>query len=160
MPGHRVRVVESSSKNRDPGFPAGSDRSDHSSLELVGFAADVLAAFGDGGESADETVERAVRRYLDDARLRPAGWAVPAGLAEAGATDRSAVTVALTAPSLSAIAAEAEAQGVATETLVGHAVMYLWALERSPDSGVAASISVPAVPPPGRRRVSPRTSGG
>lgn len=154
--------MESSPKNRDTGFPAGSAKADRSSVKLVGFAADVLAAFGDGRLDADEsgTAERAVRRYLEDAKLRPAGWTVPAALAETEAGKRKAVTVDLAASSFAAIAAEAEAQGVAVAMLVGHAVMYLWALERSPDSVAQPSISVPAVPLPGRRRVSPRTSGG
>lgn len=154
--------MESSPKNRDSGFPAGSDEADRSSVKLVGFAADVLAAFGDGRLDADDggTAERAIGRYLEDAKLRPAGWAVPAALAEVEAEGRNAVSVDLTASSFAAIAAEAEAQGVAVETLVGHAVMYLWALERSSDSVAQASISVPAVPLPGRRRVSPGTSGG
>lgn len=109
-------------------------------------------------------VERAVRHYLDDARLRPPGWAMPPGLgSDAG---EGMVTVALDDSAYAAIAAEAKAQGVGVAALTGHAVMYLWAAERAGAEAPAGTsvptrgVSAPAVPLRGRPRVSRGTSAG
>lgn len=132
----------------------------------MGFTVDVLDALVDDADGGDAVAERAVRHYLEDSRLRPPGWSSPKELESEVVGERSR-EVHLEAASLEAIAAEATAQGVQVETLVGHAVMYLWAAERRPDSPPAVDaparapgVSAPDAPPLGRRRVSPRTSGG
>ena len=85
--------MESSPKFRDAGFPAASEESGRSSIKLEGFAVDVLAALTADSGSRSAVVERAVRRYLDDAQLRPPGWAMPPALgSDAG---EGMVTVAL-----------------------------------------------------------------
>jgi hypothetical protein len=161
-----VIEVKSSPKSRDAGFPAASPRSDRHSVRLVGFAVDVLDALVEDVDGDDAAAERAVRHYLEDSRLRPPGWSSPKELESEPEAGQSC-EVHLEAASLEAIAAEAAAQGVRLETLVGHAVMYLWAAERRPDSPPAVDaperapgVSAPDAPPQGRRRVSPRTSGG
>lgn len=158
--------VESSPKSQDAGSPAASPKSDHHSVSLVGFAVDVLDALAEDAEGSDAAAERAVRHYMEDSRLRPPGWSSPKELEPESDAGRSR-EVHLEAASLEAIAAEATAQGVRLETLVGHAVMYLWAAERRPDSPPAVDapertpgVSALDAPPLGRRRVSPRTSGG
>lgn len=165
MPGHRLSEVESSPKFRDAGIDAASKESDRSSVKLEGFAVDVLAALTADSGSRSAVVERAVRHYLDDARLRPPGWAMPSGL-ESG-SDEGMVTVALDGATFAAIAAEAKTQDVGVGALTGHAVMYLWAAERGPGVAVPAdapvetpSVSAPAVPPRVRPRVSRGTSAG
>ncbi len=156
--------MESSPKSRDVGFPAASEESGRSSIKLEGFAVDVLAALTADSGSRREVVERAVRHYLGDARLRPPGWAMPPGLGSAAG--EGMVTVALETATFEAIAAEAEAQGVGVGALTGHAVMYLWTAERRPDVAAPAAdaptptrgVSAPAAPLRGRPRVSRGTS--
>jgi hypothetical protein len=103
-------------------------------VTLGGFALDVLdAAASTKGWPPEQTVERAVRAYLDDRELRPPGWAcLP--LPERGAGQVGGRTVELGLPDGSGedIAAEAEAQGVALAEVVAHALMYFWAAEGSP----------------------------
>lgn len=109
-------------------------------MKLGGFALDVLdAAASAKGWSPEQTVERAIRAYLDDRELRPPGWAclplperdadqvggptkVEVGLLEVGLPDGSGED----------ISAEAEAQGVTLAEVVAHALMYFWAAERPP----------------------------
>jgi hypothetical protein len=163
--GTGLQEVESSPKFRDAGIPAASEESGRSSVKLEGFAVDVLAALTADLGSRSAVVERAVRHYLDDAQLRPPGWAMPPGLGSG--SGEGMVTVALDAATLAAVAAEAEAQKVGVGALAGHAVMYLWAAERGPGAATPAdapvntpSVSAPAAPPRGRPRVSRGTSAG
>lgn len=157
--------MESSPKFRDDGIAAASEESGRSSVKLEGFAVDVLAALTADTGSRSAVVERAVRHYLDDARLRPPGWAMPSKLgSDAG---EGMVTVALDGATFAAVAAEAKAQDVGVGALAGHAVMYLWAAERGPGAAVPAkapdetpNVSAPAAPPRGRPRVSRGTSAG
>lgn len=98
---------------------------------LGGFALDVLdAAACSKGWSPEQTVERAIRAYLDDRELRPPGWAcLP--LPEGDSGDPT-VRVGLPGDGGEDIVAEAEAQGVALGEVVAHALMYFWAAERPP----------------------------
>jgi len=101
---------------------------------LGGFALDVLdAAASSKGWLPEQTVERAIRAYLDDRELRPPGWACLPLLAQdvARAGGRTA-EVGLPHDSGEDIAAEAEAQGVSLTEAVAHALMYFWALEHPP----------------------------
>ncbi|MET0558968.1 MAG: hypothetical protein ABW065_09905 [Solirubrobacterales bacterium] len=130
---------------------------------MEGFAVEVLAALTAEGEGADEVAERAVQVYISDAAVQPPGWRVPVEL-EAPAED--SVEVRLDEDSVAAIEAEAGAQGVRPATILGHAVMYLWAAERGPvpratdETAPTPGVSALDATPQGRRRVSPRTSGG
>lgn len=126
---------------------------------------DVLAALKDRGDGADEATERAVRAYLADSKLRPPGWRVPVEL-ESSTAAAEAIEVRIDPEALAAIAAEAARQGVRTETLLGHAVMYTWTAERRPDSPPSenAPEKIPGVSvldaSQERHRVSPEISGG
>lgn len=101
-----------------------------SAVTLTGFSLDVLDAAAPSGDwSPEETVERAVRQYLDARALRPPGWAcLP--LPERDRAGRSTIDVAMDDSTLRAISGEAELQKVSLEAIVTHAVMYLWASER------------------------------
>jgi hypothetical protein len=109
-------------------------RTGASVITLSGFSLDVLdAAAPTEGWSVEETVERAVRQYLDVRKLRPPGWAC-LSLPE-GDRDRAGsptIDIAVDDSTLRAISSEAEAQGVSLEAVVTHAVMYLWASEHPP----------------------------
>jgi hypothetical protein len=136
---------------------------------LGGFALDVLdAAASSKGWSAEETVEHAIRAYLDDRQLRPPGWAcLP--LPERGDADQaggSTVEVELPDDSAEDISAEAGAQGVALAEVVAHALMYFWAAERPPAAmpeeggdGLREDADV-KVPAAGRRLARHRTLRG
>lgn len=104
-----------------------------SAVTLSGFSLDVLDAAAPAEDwSPRETVELALRRYLADRKLRPPGWTclpLPEGDGDRSESPRS-VAVELDGPTMQAIADEAERQAVSIETLVTHAVMYLWAAER------------------------------
>jgi hypothetical protein len=101
---------------------------------LGGFALDVLdAAASSKGWSPEQTVERAIRAYLDDRELRPPGWAcLPLPERDSGQMGGRTIEVGLADGSGEDIAAEAEAQGVALAEVVAHALMYFWAAERPP----------------------------
>jgi hypothetical protein len=126
-----VENVSKSSPTRFKGESAA--RPGAAAVTLTGFSLDVLDAVAPGGDwNPEGTVERAVRRYLDDRALRPPGWAcLP--LPEPGDRDdagRPAIDVAIDDSTLSAISKEALTQKVSLEAIVTHAVMYLWASER------------------------------
>jgi hypothetical protein len=135
---------------------------------LGGFALDVLdAAASSKGWSAEETVGRAVRAYLDDRQLRPPGWAcLP--LPERGNVDQaggSTAEVELPDGSAEDISAEAGAQGVAQAEVVAHALMYFWAAERPPtaapeESGELREDADVKAPEAGRRLARHRTLRG
>lgn len=101
---------------------------------LSGFAFDVLdAAASSKGWSPEQTVERAIRVYLDDRELRPPGWAcLPLPERDSNQVGGPAVEVRLPDGSGEDISAEAESQGVALAEAVAHALMYFWAAERPP----------------------------
>lgn len=101
---------------------------------LGGFALDVLdAAASSKGWSSEQTVERAIRAYLDDRELRPPGWAcLPLPERDSDQVGRPAVEVDLPDDNWEDITTEAEAQGVALTEVVAHALMYFWAAERPP----------------------------
>jgi hypothetical protein len=105
-----------------------------SAITLTGFSLDVLSAVAPAADwSPEETVERAIRRYLDARVLRPPGWAcLPLPERDRDSTGRPAIDVRVDDSTFEAISAEAEAQGVSLEAAVTHAVMYLWASERPP----------------------------
>jgi hypothetical protein len=107
-------------------------------VTLNGFSLSVLdAAAPAGGWSPEQTVELALRHYLADRKLRPPGWAclpLPEGADDPNAPERS-IEVELDDPTMQTIAREAEAQAVSIETLVTHAVMYLWAAEHPSPAG-------------------------
>jgi hypothetical protein len=101
---------------------------------LGGFALDVLdAAASSKGWSPEQTVESAIRAYLDDRELRPPGWAcLPLPERDSDQVGGPTVEVELPDGSGDDIAAEAEAQGVALAEVVAHALMYFWAAEHPP----------------------------
>jgi hypothetical protein len=105
-----------------------------SGITLSGFSLDVLKAAAPIEEwSVEETVERAVREYLQARSLRPPGWAcLPLPEGDRDRAGASAIEIVVDDSILSAISNEAEAQGVSLEAVVTHAVMYLWASERTP----------------------------
>jgi hypothetical protein len=141
-------------------------------VTLGGFALDVLdAAASSKGWPPEQTVERAIRAYLDDRELRPPGWAclpLPEGVP--GQAEGPTVEVALPDGGGEDISAEAEAQGVALAEVVAQALMYFWAAERPPtatpeESGVGlgedADVKTPAAGPRlARHRTLRETSGG
>lgn len=139
---------------------------------LGGFALDVLdAAASSKGWSPEQTVERAIRAYLDDRELRPPGWAcLPLPEEDSGQAEVPTVEVALPDDgSGEDISAEAEAQGVALAEVVAQALMYFWAAERPPtatpeESGGLredADVKTPAAGPRlARHRTLRGTSGG
>lgn len=136
-------------------------------MKLGGFALDVLdAAASAKGWSPEQTVERAIRAYLDDRELRPPGWAcLP--LPERGADQIGGPTVEVGLPDGSGedISAEAEAQGVALTEVVAHALMYFWAAERPPTAAPEESGGSPEgadvkVPVAGKRLARHRTLRG
>ncbi|HEX4463842.1 MAG TPA: hypothetical protein VH042_04290 [Solirubrobacterales bacterium] len=135
---------------------------------LGGFALDVLdAATSSKGWSPEQTVERAIRAYLDDRELRPPGWAcLPLPERESNRVGGPTVEVGLPDGSREDIAAEAEAQGVALAEVVAHVLMYFWAAECPPtaapeESGDGlredADVKVPAA---GQRLARHRTLRG
>jgi hypothetical protein len=101
-------------------------------VTLGGFALDVLdAAACSKGWSPEQTVERAIRAYLDDRELHPPGWAcLPLPEGESSQAEGPTVEVGLPEGKWEDISAEAEAQGVALAEVVAHALMYFWAAER------------------------------
>lgn len=103
---------------------------------LSGFALDVLeAAELTKGWVPEETVERAIRSYLDDRKLRPPGWAcLPLPERDSDRAGQATIGVELSDDTTRAVAVEAEAQGVAVEDAVAHALMYFWAAERPPSA--------------------------
>jgi hypothetical protein len=115
-----------------------------SGVRLSGFTLDVLlsAAQSDDWEPED-TVEKAVCRYLDDRRLRPPGWAyLPLPEETTGKEGGgSSLEIPLDQSVRAELVVEAEAQGVSLEALVAHAVMYLWACEHADAEAVAAGSS-------------------
>lgn len=138
---------------------------------LGGFALDVLdAAASSRGWSPEQTVEHAIRAYLDDRELRPPGWAcLPLPERDSNQVEAT-VEVGLPGGSGEEISAEAEAQGVALAELVAHALMYFWAAERPPtatpdesDAGLreGADVRIPAAEQRlARHRTLRGTSGG
>jgi hypothetical protein len=137
---------------------------------LSGFALDVLdAAASSKGWASEQTVERAIRAYLDDRELRPPGWAcLPLPERDSDQAGGRTIKVGLTDGSGDDIAAEAEAQGVALAEIVAHALMYFWAAERPPtaatpeesDGGLAAEDADVKVPVAGQRLARHRTLRG
>lgn len=141
-------------------------------MTLSGFALDVLdAAASSKGWSAEQTVERAIRAYLDDRELRPPGWAcIPLPERVSGQAEGPTVAVVLPDESGEDVAAEAAAHGVALAELVAQALMYFWAAERPPTAtpeesggglGEDAEVKAPAAGPRlARHRTLRGTSGG
>lgn len=134
---------------------------------LGGFALDVLdAAASSKGWSPEQTVERAIRAYLDDRELRPPGWAcLPLPERDSNRVGGPAVEVGLPDGSGEDISAEAEAQGVALAEVVAHALMYFWAAERPPaatpkESGGLREDADVKVPAAGQRLARHRTLRG
>src|SRR5262249_47366057 len=100
------------------------------------------------GRNPDQSVETAARRYLADATLHPPGWrCLPLPDDSPADADVPAVEVSLREGTFEELSAEAEAQGVPLNALVGHAVMYAGAAQRTPTPGRAA-------PAPSARRRS------
>lgn len=136
---------------------------------LGGFALEVLdAAVSSKGWSSEQTVERAIRAYLDDRELRPPGWAcLPLSERDSDQVGGRTIEVGLAGGSGEDIAREAEAQGVALAEVVAHALMYFWAAERPPaaaasegsGSGLGEDADV-KVPVAGQRLARHRTLRG
>jgi hypothetical protein len=103
---------------------------------LSGFSLEVLeAAELTKGWAPEETVERAIRAYLDDRKLRPPGWAcLPLPERDSDRVGQVTLEVELPDGAMGAISAEAEGQGVVLEDAVAHALMYFWAAERPPSA--------------------------
>lgn len=146
--------------------------STRSTVALSGFGLSVLDAAAPADDWKPElTVERAIRHYLDDRKLRPPGWAclpLPEVDDDPGSSG-APVEIELDDDAVRTVSEEAEAQGVSVEALVTHAVMYLWAAEHPspPGSGQAedrprhpTGPDVGAVRRPASRRASKASHGG
>ena len=137
---------------------------------LSGFALDVLgAAASSKGWSPEQTVERAIRAYLEDRELRPPGWAC-LSLPEPASdqVEEPTLEVGLPAGSEEDISAEAKAQGVSLTEVVAHALMYFWAAERpatGPPNGSGGGLDRDVTDPGAEQRLARHrtlrgTSGG
>ena len=108
-----------------------------SGVRLSGFSLDVLDAVAPSPDwRPEETVENAIEHYLADRKLRPPGWPclpLPDSAPE-GANGRDAIELEISDSVLQEVTEEAACQGVSTEALVTHAVMYLWADRQRQDA--------------------------
>ena len=103
-------------------------------LHIEAFGHDALRRTRNDGSRAP-VVRTAVLYYLSDGELRRAGWPVPRFLRTATRTGPE-LEVHLDDETVGALEQEAERQGVSTERLTEHALMYFLA---DLDSGRVAS---------------------
>ncbi len=78
---------------------------------------------GSGVDHVAERAERAIRAYLGDKEAERAGWKVPP-FARREPAEPVELRLSLDEDLWVAVEAEATAQGVAVEGLVGHAILY------------------------------------
>lgn len=117
---------------------AGADSSRFgANVVLSGLACEVVESMSRAtGLGAEETIERAVGRYLRDRELAPPGWiCLPLPEEEAPDDDPSPLQVGFSKATGDELGSEAVVQGVSLDALVSHAVMYAWAAERKRRSG-------------------------
>lgn len=98
-------------------------------VSVGGLASRALA--GEAAKSAEHVssrVERAIRTYLSDKDAGRAGWTVPAFARSAEPAERTELKLSLDEDLWAAVEAEAAAQDVSVDRMVGHAILY-WAAE-------------------------------